>query len=104
MQHPVSVRSPASLTESRCRAPSRDARSPSDPTIDRRRPMHRYTPRWSETSHEEEIPRRDDRVFRDALDFIDYAADDRLTTWYTYPWLWHLDKAGRAQCFSKGSS
>ena len=66
--------------------------------------MHRYTPRWSETGPEEEISRRDERVFRDALHFIDYASDDRLTTWYTYPWLWHLDESGRARCFSKGSS
>jgi hypothetical protein len=66
--------------------------------------MHRYTPRWSETDSERDVPSRDGRTFRDAHDFIEYAADDRLTTWYTYPWMWHLDESGRARCFSKGSS
>jgi hypothetical protein len=66
--------------------------------------MHRYTPRWSDTTATWDVPDLDQFVFRDAVDFIEYAAVDRLTTWYTYPWLWHLDTSGRARCFSKGSS
>jgi hypothetical protein len=66
--------------------------------------VHRYTPRWSETTATRDVPDLDEFVFRDAVDFIEYAAVDRLTTWYTYPWLWHLDQSGRARCFSKGSS
>lgn len=66
--------------------------------------MHRYSPRWSATDDADTGPNLDDYTFRDARDVIEYAADDRLTTWYTYPWLWHLDDRGTARCFSKGSS
>ena len=66
--------------------------------------MHRYTPRWPEDRVEWEPPRACEGIFRDALDVIDHAAQDPLTTWYTYPWLWHLDESGRPRCWSKGSS
>ena len=65
--------------------------------------MHRYTPRWPENDPEWEPPSRDRVSFRNALDVIDFAAEDRLTTWYTYPWIAHIDESGRPRCWSTGS-
>ena len=36
-------------------------------------------------------------MYRDARDVAAYAAMDRLTTWYTYPHVWHLDQHGRTR-------
>jgi len=36
-------------------------------------------------------------MYRDARDVAAYAAMDRLTTWYAYPHVWHLDQHGRTR-------
>lgn len=45
-----------------------------------------------------------DFTFRDARDVARFAALDPLTTWYTWPEVWHLDNEGRWHCCSRGSS
>jgi len=50
------------------------------------------------------IPSPVDFTSRDARDIAAFAALDWLTTWYTYPHIWHLARDGRWHCCSKGSS
>ncbi len=66
--------------------------------------MHSYQPQWPDDSSEWTPPNPADFLFRDARDVANFASIDRLTTWYTYPHVWHLDEGGRWCCCSKGSS
>lgn len=66
--------------------------------------MHSYRPQWPTDRSDWEPPSPADFTYRDAHDVAEFASTDVLTTWYTYPHVWHLDEQGRWQCCSKGSS
>jgi hypothetical protein len=66
--------------------------------------MHAYQPQWPEDHSDWESPSPTTFRYRDALDVVAYAELDPLTTWYTYPHIWHLDDEGEWRCCSKGSS
>jgi len=66
--------------------------------------MHSYRPRWPADRSDWEPPSPADFTYRDARDVAEFASIDALTTWYTYPHVWHLDERGRWHCHSKGSS
>lgn len=66
--------------------------------------MHSYRPAWPEDRSDWAPPGPWDFTFRDARDVAEYASIEPLTTWYTYPHVWHLDVDGRWCCCSKGSS
>jgi hypothetical protein len=66
--------------------------------------MHCYQPLWPEDRADWTPPSPTLFRYRDACDVAAYAALDALTTWYTYPHIWHLDDDGQWQCCSKGSS
>jgi hypothetical protein len=78
--------------------------SPSDPRSTRGCSVHSYQPQWPEDRSNWTVPNPTDFTYRDARDIAAYAANDALTTWYTYPHIWHLDREGRWRCCSKGSS
>jgi hypothetical protein len=64
--------------------------------------MHSYKQRWSDDRADEPLATPADFTFRDALDVAGYAEIDPLTTWYTWPDVWHLDHEGQWQCCSRG--
>lgn len=66
--------------------------------------MHRYQPRWPEDRSDWEPPSPADFIYRDARDVAEFASFDALTTWRTWPEVWHLDIVGRRCCCSRGSS
>lgn len=66
--------------------------------------MHRYEPGWPADYLNWESPSPADFTYRDALDIAHYASLEPLTTWRTWPEVWHLDHNGRWRCFSKGST
>lgn len=66
--------------------------------------MHSYQRQWPDDGSDWTPPSPSDFRFRDARDVATFAAMDALTTWYTYPHVWHLDRSGRWHCCSKGSS
>ena len=56
--------------------------------------MHSYRPQWPADRSDWKPPSPADFTYRDALDVAEFASIDALTTWYTYPHVWHLDKHG----------
>lgn len=66
--------------------------------------MHRYQPQWPSEPSEREPLSPADFVYRNAFDVERFAAQEPLTTWYTWPEVWHLDQEGRWKCCSRGSS
>jgi len=65
---------------------------------------HTFQPRWPEDETGYEPPQLTSFVYRDALDVVRYSELEPLTTWYTYPHVWHLDDGGVWRCCSRGSS
>lgn len=66
--------------------------------------MHTFTPEWpADLAGREPVPATK-FTYRNANDVAKYAAQEPLTTWYTWPEVWHLDSRGRWRCYSKGSS
>ena len=66
--------------------------------------MHSYQPQWPADRAGREPLSAADFTYRDASDVARYAAQEPLTTWYTWPEVWHLDEEGRWHCCSRGSS
>ncbi|HEY7627653.1 MAG TPA: hypothetical protein VH761_11315 [Ilumatobacteraceae bacterium] len=66
--------------------------------------MHSYQPQWPAADASRVPLSPADFVYRDASDVARFAAQEPLTTWYTWPDVWHLDDEGRWQCCSRGSS
>ena len=66
--------------------------------------MHSYQPRWPEDRTDWEPPSPANFTYRDARDVAEFASIEPLTTWRTWPEVWHLDHTGRWCCCSKGSS
>lgn len=75
----------------------------SDDRQERRSSMHRYQPTWPEDRPDWEPPNPADFIYRDARDVAEFASLDALTTWRTWPEVWHLDLMGRWCCCSKPS-
>lgn len=66
--------------------------------------MHSYQPNWPADRTNWDPPSPTMFTYRDAHDVARFASIDPLTTWYTYPHVWHLDDQGCWCCCSKGSS
>lgn len=66
--------------------------------------MHSYQPTWPKDRTNWEPPFPGDFTYRDARHVAEYASREPLTTWYTYPHVWHLDESGAWQCCARGSS
>lgn len=66
--------------------------------------MHRFQPMWPEDLKGFEPPDVTDFLYRDARDVVEYSSQDNLTTWRTWPEVWHLDATGRWCCSSRGTS
>ena len=60
--------------------------------------MPSYTPAWDDEAD------LDDFRFRSSADLVEWARRDRLTTWRTWPVVFHLDGAGAFRCYLKASS
>jgi hypothetical protein len=66
--------------------------------------MHTFQQEWPDDLAGREPVSATSFIYRDATDVVKYAAKEPLTTWYTWPEVWHLDGRGRWRCGSKGSS
>jgi hypothetical protein len=66
--------------------------------------MHTFTPEWPDDLEGREPVDPTKSTYHSAYDVARFAALEPLTTWYTWPEVWHLDSLGRWRCCSKGSS
>jgi len=66
--------------------------------------MHQYERQWPDDRSDWSPPSPTDFTYRDARDVARYAASNSLTTWCTWPDIWHLDVGGNWHCCSQGST